>query len=126
LSNPFFRCLEALAEGTKSEEAYGQTEISERHRHRYELNNSYREMLTEHGLVLAGTSPDQRLVEVVEIPDHPWFVSVQFHPELKSRPIYPHPLFRDFVAAAVSFHEGDSGRDQQSQLSETDLSKIDS
>ena len=81
--------------------AYGTQEISERHRHRYEFNNSFREAVTGAGLVLAGLSPDGRLVEAVELPGHPWFVGVQFHPELKSRPNRAHPLFRDFVAAAA-------------------------
>ena len=83
--------------------AYGAGEISERHRHRYELNNDYREMLSFAGLKLTGISPDGKLVEIVEAPDHPWFVGVQFHPELKSRPTKAHPLFRDFVAAAVRY-----------------------
>ncbi|MDF1543960.1 MAG: CTP synthase [bacterium] len=94
-----------LSSGSKSEAAYGTTRVSERHRHRYEVNNAYREMLTENGLILSGLSPDGRLVEIVEIANHPWFVGVQFHPELKSRPTNPHPLFRDFVGASVAFHE---------------------
>jgi CTP synthase len=94
-----------LEQATKSIEAYGTNEISERHRHRYELNNAYRDMLAEHGLVMAGVSPDRRLVEIVEVPDHPWFVGVQFHPELKSRLVNPHPLFRNFVKAAVDYRE---------------------
>ena len=81
--------------------AYGTQEISERHRHRYEFNNDFREAVTGAGLVLAGLSPDGQLVEMVELPGHPWFVGVQFHPELKSRPNRAHPLFRDFVAAAA-------------------------
>ena len=81
--------------------AYGTQEISERHRHRYEFNNDFREALTAAGLVLTGLSPDGQLVEMVELPGHPWFVGVQFHPELKSRPNRAHPLFRDFVAAAA-------------------------
>ncbi len=81
--------------------AYGADEISERHRHRYEFNNDFRETVTVAGLVLAGLSPDGHLVEMVELPGHPWFVGVQFHPELKSRPNRAHPLFRDFVAAAA-------------------------
>jgi CTP synthase len=81
--------------------AYGTQEISERHRHRYEFNNAFREALTAAGLVLSGLSPDETLVEMVELPGHPWFVGVQFHPELKSRPNRAHPLFRDFVAAAA-------------------------
>ncbi len=83
--------------------AYGETEIDDRHRHRYELNNEYRDMLTEAGLKLVGISPDGKLVEIVEIEDHPWFVAVQFHPELKSRPTKAHPLFRDFIAATVKY-----------------------
>lgn len=86
-------------------QAYGQTEISERHRHRYELNNDYREMLTKSGLKLVGVSPDSKLVEIIEAPDHPWYVAVQFHPELRSHPTKAHPLFRDFVAAAVKYHK---------------------
>ena len=84
--------------------AYGADEIAERHRHRYEFNNDYRQELTQAGLKLAGLSPDERLVEIVELPDHPWFVGVQFHPELKSRPNKAHPLFRDFIAAAKRYH----------------------
>ena len=82
-------------------EAYGCLEIHERHRHRYELNNQYRETLVEHGMSLAGLSPDQVLVEMVEIKDHPWFVAAQFHPEFKSDPSNPHPLFREFIRAAL-------------------------
>ena len=78
----------------------GADEISERHRHCYEFNNDFREAVTGAGLVLTGLSPDGQLVEMVELPGHPWFVGVQFHPELKSRPNRAHPLFRDFVAAA--------------------------
>ena len=90
-----------LAEGTFSAAAYGVSRINERHRHRYEFNNDYRETLTAAGLTLAGQSPDGRLVEVVELKDHPWFVGVQFHPELKSRPNRAHPLFREFIRAAT-------------------------
>ena len=79
----------------------GKTEISERHRHRYEVNAAYRESLEGCGLVFSGMSPDGLLPEIVERPDHPWFVGVQFHPELKSRPFEPHPLFDGFIAAAV-------------------------
>ena len=89
-----------LSEKSLAEKAYGTNDIHERHRHRYELNNAYRPMLEEKGLQLTGLSPDGRLVEIVEVPDHRWFVGVQFHPELKSRPTNPHPLFRDFVKAA--------------------------
>jgi CTP synthase len=86
---------------TKSREAYGEDLIYERHRHRYEFNNEYREELTRLGLVISGISPDERLVEIIELKDHPWFVAGQFHPEFKSRPTRPHPLFRDFVKAAL-------------------------
>ena len=80
---------------------YGKTEISERHRHRYEVNAHYRESLEQGGLVFSGMSPDGRLPEIVERPDHPWFIGVQFHPELKSRPFDPHPLFAGFIGAAL-------------------------
>jgi len=90
-----------LSKTTNSFEAYEEGLIYERHRHRYEFNNEYRKQLTDAGLVIAGTSPDERLVEIVEVKDHPWFVGVQFHPELKSRPNRCHPLFRDFVKASL-------------------------
>lgn len=92
----------AVKPGSVAERAYGQSEISERHRHRYEVNNEYRDALEAAGLVISGTSPDGRLVEMVELPEHPWFVASQAHPEFKSRPHRPHPLFRDFVGAAIS------------------------
>jgi len=92
-----------IEKDSKTFEAYGESEISERHRHRYEFNNEYRKMLTDAGLKLVGMSPDGKLVEIIEVPDHPWFVAVQFHPELKSRPTKAHPLFRDFVAASVKY-----------------------
>lgn len=85
-----------LTKGTHAEEAYGTNEISERHRHRYEVNNEYRAALEAKGLVIAGTLPDDSLVEMIEVKDHPWFVGTQAHPELKSRPNNPHPLFREF------------------------------
>ena len=91
----------ALKEGTKSHRAYGATAISERHRHRFELNNAYRRQLEQAGLVMAGTNPKLDLVEIVEVPNHPWFVGVQYHPEFKTGPLKPHPLFRDFIAAAI-------------------------
>ena len=90
-----------LAADSRARALYGQSEISERHRHRYEFNNDFRERITAAGLVPTGTSPDGRLVEIVENPAHPWFVGVQFHPEFKSRPDRPHPLFKGFVAAAL-------------------------
>lgn len=86
---------------TKAFEAYGKKEISERHRHRYELNNAYRESLSQCGLVISGISPDGELVEIIELKDHPWFLGCQFHPEFKSRPTEPHPLFRAFIEASL-------------------------
>jgi len=90
-----------LTKGSRVAEIYGSTEISERHRHRYEVNTTYKKQLEDAGLVFSGMSPDGKLPEIVEIPDHPWFVGVQFHPELKSRPFDPHPLFTSFIQAAV-------------------------
>jgi len=90
-----------LTPGTRAAEAYGEPVIYERHRHRYEVNNALRHRLEEAGVVFSGLSPDDRLVEIMELPDHPWFVACQFHPEFKSRPLRPHPLFREFVAAAI-------------------------
>ena len=89
-------------EDTRAFQAYGTLDIRERHRHRYEFNNDFREVFTGHGLRLSGLSPDGRLVEMVELPDHPWFVGVQFHPEFKSRPNKAHPLFRAFISAAAA------------------------
>jgi CTP synthase len=89
-----------VAPGTKAAAAYGEQVVYERHRHRYEVNPAYHDVLAEHGLVFSGLSPDGRLVEIIELRDHPFFVAGQFHPELKSRPTRPHPLFRDFVGAA--------------------------
>ena len=90
-----------LKAGTKAHDIYGAAEISERHRHRYEVNTAYMPKLEAAGLVFSGMSPDGVLPEIVEWPDHPWFVGVQFHPELKSRPFEPHPLFVSFIEAAV-------------------------
>jgi len=95
-----------LAGGTRARAIYGRDEIQERHRHRYEFNPDYRESLEKAGLVFSGTSPDGRLVEIVELADHPFFVGAQFHPEFQSRPFTPHPLFRAFVEAAAQHHEG--------------------
>jgi len=90
-----------LKAGSRAAEIYGSQEISERHRHRYEVNNAYREVLAERGMEVSGVSPDGNLVEMVELPGHPWFVATQAHPELKSRPDHPHPLFAAFVGAAL-------------------------
>ena len=91
-----------LHEGTRAREIYGEAVIYERHRHRYEVNNHLRKRLETAGLVFCGTSPDDRLVEIIELPDHPFFVASQYHPEFKSRPLRPQPLFRDFVGAALA------------------------
>jgi len=90
-----------LEEGTQAFKAYGVKEISERHRHRYEFNNAYRGVFTRHGMKISGLSPDKELVEIIEIEDHPWFLGCQFHPEFKSRPTDPHPLFRAFIEASL-------------------------
>lgn len=95
-----------VAPGSTARKAYGKRLISERHRHRYEVNNDYRERLAAAGLTISGTSPDGKLVEMVELKDHPFFVGTQFHPEFKSRPLRPHPLFREFVRSAMSGRKG--------------------
>lgn len=94
-----------LDENSKAYEVYGKREISERHRHRYEVNNDYRKILIEKGMILSGISPDGRIVEMVEIKEHPWFLATQAHPELKSRPNRPHPLFKGFVSAALEYQK---------------------
>jgi CTP synthase len=97
-----------LRQGSRAARIYGAPEISERHRHRYEVNNAYRDVLAEHGMRFSGISPDGNLVEIIELPEHPWFVGVQFHPELKSRPTKPHPLFASFIEAALHRRDGAS------------------
>jgi CTP synthase len=101
-----YPCL--LTPGTKAAQAYGVTEVQERHRHRFEVNNAYRDLLSEAGLVFSGLSPDRRLVEIAELADHPFMLGSQFHPEFKSRPTRPHPLFKAFIAAAIDNHGGNS------------------
>jgi CTP synthase len=96
--------------GTRAAAAYGEPVVYERHRHRWEVNNRYRQRLAEAGMAFSGLSPDERLVEMVELPDHPWFVASQFHPEFRSRPNRPHPLFRDFVGAARERMLAQAGR----------------
>ncbi len=98
-----YRC--SLEPDTLAEKAYKLTDISERHRHRYEFNNAYKERLCEKGLVISGLSPNGELVEIVELKNHPWFLGCQFHPEFKSRPMDPHPLFRDFIRAALDYKQ---------------------
>ena len=105
-----------LFESSRAATCYGQNSVEERHRHRYEFNNVYRQQFAAHGMVVAGSSPDDSLVEVIEIPDHPWFVAVQFHPEFKSKPIAAHPLFGGFIGAAVKRH---ISRAEVSQQAET-------
>lgn len=95
-----------LRDGTIARESYGRDLIYERHRHRYEFNNAYRDILSSNGMRIAGLSPDERLVEIIELDGHPWFIGVQFHPEFKSRPSKPHPLFRDFVKSCIRYREG--------------------
>jgi len=90
-----------LKEDTFAFNAYKTKDISERHRHRYEFNNEYKEILKEKGLTISGMSPTGDLVEIIEVKDHPWFLGCQFHPEFKSRPMDPHPLFRDFIKASM-------------------------
>ena len=102
-----YPCL--LDPSTKAYALYGQREIQERHRHRYEVNNDYRKILTDSGLTLSGFSPDGRIVEMIELPDHPFFLATQAHPELKSRPNHPHPLFAGFVKAALLAHQKRTG-----------------
>jgi CTP synthase len=90
-----------LEKNTKAYECYHTEMISERHRHRYEVNNDYRDVLVEKGMIISGTSPNGSIVEMMELPNHPWFVACQFHPEFKSRPNHPHPLFMGFIRAAI-------------------------
>lgn len=94
-----------LAEDSLAYRLYGTGEIQERHRHRYEVNNEYREALLQNGMKLSGISPDGRIVEMIELPDHPYFLATQAHPEFKSRPNRPHPLFAGLIRAAVEYHE---------------------
>jgi CTP synthase len=94
-----------LAKESLAYQLYGEENISERHRHRYEVNNYYREDLEKHGMLLSGLSPDGRIVEMCELPSHPWFVATQAHPEFKSRPNRPHPLFRGFIGAALEYQK---------------------
>ena len=96
-----------IVPGTMMEKCYGTLDISERHRHRYEVNNEFRAKLTDAGLIFSGASPDGRLVETAELAEHPFYVGVQFHPEFKSRPNKPHPLFLGFVDAALRRSRGD-------------------
>jgi CTP synthase len=108
-----------LVPGSRAHQAYGATLVQERHRHRYEFNNQYRQQFAANGMVVSGTSPDGKLVEVIELPDHPWFVAVQCHPEFKSKPTQAHPLFRGFVAASLARREGKKKADAARPRAET-------
>jgi CTP synthase len=102
-----------LQPGSLANRIYDAPIISERHRHRYEFNNTYRQQFIANGMIVAGTSPDGELVEILELENHPWFVSVQFHPEFKSKPTAAHPLFAGFIAAAVERHAARGGSPQR-------------
>jgi CTP synthase len=102
--------------GSLANRIYGSTDISERHRHRYEFANAFREQVEAQGLVLSGTSPDKRLVEMVELPDHPYYVACQFHPEFKSRVMAPHPLFTAFIGAALEYRTAQAAKNAESKL----------
>lgn len=109
-----------LEPGTKALAAYGVREIEERHRHRWEINNAYRDPLQRHGMTISGVSPDSRLVEMIEISDHPYFVACQFHPEFKSRPLAPHPLFASFISAALSYRASAKGATGEAAVEATE------
>lgn len=107
-----------LLKGSKASEAYNKQSISERHRHRFEFNNEYREVLEKKGMIFSGTSPDKSLVEIVELKDHPWFLACQFHPEFKSRPVAPHPLFKDFIKASIK-NQNKSNKSEKKEKSKS-------
>lgn len=115
-----------IKSGSLAEKIYGSTSISERHRHRWEVNNAYREEMEAHGLIMSGVSPDNTLVEIVELPAHPWFVGVQFHPEFSSKPLQPHPLFVAFVRAALEHRDKLAGKTASSGGQTGGLSKVSS
>jgi CTP synthase len=108
-----------LEPGSLAHRAYRVPKISERHRHRYEFNLDYDETLREHGLCISGRTPDRKFVEIVEVADHPWFLAVQFHPEFKSRPLAPHPLFRDFISAAWRHKQARDANHEETDVTET-------
>ena len=91
-----------IRDGTLARQVYGKNEISERHRHRYEFNMKFHDVMAEKGFIVSGTSPDQTLVELIELRDHPWFLACQFHPEFQSKPNSPHPMFKGFIAACLA------------------------
>jgi CTP synthase len=106
-----------IVPGTLAEKIYGDTEVTERHRHRYEFNMKYRDRMNAKGFVISGTSPDGTLAELIELRDHPYFVGCQYHPEFQSKPNKPHPLFRGFIAAAVRYQTGDEKSDTSNRAS---------
>ncbi len=110
-----------LKDGTLARRIYGAAEISERHRHRYEVNHKYLKALADHGLVIAGKSPDGKFIEMVELPDHPWYLGCQFHPEYKSRPTEPHPLFVSYIAAALAHQERRRQKEEEAAAVEAAL-----
>jgi CTP synthase len=112
-----------LHEGTRAREIYGEQVIYERHRHRYEVNNHLRKRLEDVGMVFSGTSPDDRLVEIIELPEHPFFVAAQFHPEFKSRPLRPQPLFREFVRASIDRSDALRADEAQERADEAALAE---
>jgi CTP synthase len=112
-----------LKEDSLAYQIYEEGEISERHRHRYEFNREYEELLTSYGLEISGSSPDNNFVEIVEIPEHPWFLACQFHPEFKSRPLNPHPLFVSFIQAAIDFKHLKIGQEATSVPDQASVSR---
>ena len=112
-----------LEKDSLAQRIYGETEISERHRHRYEFNREYEEILTSYGLQISGNSPDKNFAEIVEISDHPWFLACQFHPEFKSKPLKPHPLFVSFIQAAAEHRARRIGQEETSALQESPVSE---
>ncbi len=113
-----------IEKDTLAYRVYGEGEISERHRHRYEYNREYEELLTSYGLKISGSSPDKNFVEIVELEDHPWFLACQFHPEFKSKPLHPHPLFESFIKAAAEFRSRRTGEEMPSVMSESPVGKV--
>ena len=114
-----------LKEESLAHRIYQEGEISERHRHRYEFNREYEEILTSYGLEISGNSPDNNFVEIVEIPEHPWFLACQFHPEFKSKPLKPHPLFVSFIQAAIDFKQQRTGQEAASAPDQAPVAKTD-
>jgi len=106
-----------LVPDSRAARIYGSTEIRERHRHRYEFNKEYESCLTQGGLLISGRTPDGKFVEIAEVPEHPWYVAVQFHPEFKSKPLAPHPLFQDFVRASLENQQARAGRTEAAGVS---------